>query len=231
MRHLEAIESNNYKHLPGGIFNRSFIRAYARAVDFDEKSALDLYSRAMQERGENLDEVATSPNRSRVYMDGDAGRSPMLNFALSVLLLGILCLGVYALYYAIKRRSGGEPAQANAAAPAPNQQAVVPPSAPTQEPTPEIPAGELRVQIRARDKTFWVTARQDEGKQTGGILKPGEPRDFAPQKSLLLKVGRANAGNIELTINGQAARLPSGSASSGDAEWLITKENFRQFLP
>ncbi len=230
MRHLEAIESNSYKHLPGGIFNRSFIRAYARAVGFDEKRALDLYSRALQERGENLDEVATSPTRSRVYMDGDAGRSPALNFALSALLVGILCLGVYALYYAVKKRSGGDSAQQTNSA-ATNQQVAQTQATPTPAPTAEAPAGELRVQIRAKDKTFWVTARQDEGKQTGGMLRPGEPREFAPEKSLVLRVGRANASDIEVTINGQAARLPADAASAGDAEWMITKENFRQFLP
>ena len=34
---LEAIESNDYKRLPGGVFNRSFVKAYARCVGYDEK--------------------------------------------------------------------------------------------------------------------------------------------------------------------------------------------------
>ena len=42
MRHLEAIEADDYKHLPGGIFNKSFIKAYARQVGFDEARALEL---------------------------------------------------------------------------------------------------------------------------------------------------------------------------------------------
>ncbi|HEX8189625.1 MAG TPA: helix-turn-helix transcriptional regulator, partial [Pyrinomonadaceae bacterium] len=32
MRHLEAIEADDYQALPGGIFNKSFIKSFARAV-------------------------------------------------------------------------------------------------------------------------------------------------------------------------------------------------------
>ena len=44
MRYLEAIEGNDYKRLPGGIFNRSFVKAYARYIGFDEAQALEGYS-------------------------------------------------------------------------------------------------------------------------------------------------------------------------------------------
>ena len=41
MRYLEAIESDDYRRLPGGIFNRSFIRAYAKFIGYDEDQAID----------------------------------------------------------------------------------------------------------------------------------------------------------------------------------------------
>nr|MBA3354559.1 helix-turn-helix domain-containing protein [Pyrinomonadaceae bacterium] len=43
IHYLEAIESNDYKRLPGGIFNRSFVRAYARCIGYDEKEAVEGY--------------------------------------------------------------------------------------------------------------------------------------------------------------------------------------------
>ena len=52
IHYLEAIESNDYKHLPGGIFNRSFVKAYARSVGFDEKEAVEAYTRYMREQSE-----------------------------------------------------------------------------------------------------------------------------------------------------------------------------------
>src|ERR1043165_4034880 len=42
-RFLKAIETDNYSVLPGGIFTRSFIRAYAKKVGMDEDEAIGLY--------------------------------------------------------------------------------------------------------------------------------------------------------------------------------------------
>src|SRR3954453_2819543 len=44
-RQLEAIESGDFKRLPGGIYNTNYIRQYARAIDFDEADLLAYYQR------------------------------------------------------------------------------------------------------------------------------------------------------------------------------------------
>ncbi len=46
MRFLLAIEEGNFDQLPGGIYNTSYIRQYARAIDCEEAKLLDYY-RAM----------------------------------------------------------------------------------------------------------------------------------------------------------------------------------------
>jgi cytoskeletal protein RodZ len=43
VRHLQAIESGDFRKLPGGIYNTSYIRQYARAIDFDETQLLSFY--------------------------------------------------------------------------------------------------------------------------------------------------------------------------------------------
>ena len=89
VRYLELIETNDYKRLPGGIFNRSFVKAYARSVGYDEKEAVEGYMRHMRDQGEG-DEIATTPYHSKVYTDAKATRSPVLTVVLAIVILAIL---------------------------------------------------------------------------------------------------------------------------------------------
>jgi len=43
VRALQAIEDGDFKKLPGGIYNTSYIRQYARAIEFDEFELLAYY--------------------------------------------------------------------------------------------------------------------------------------------------------------------------------------------
>ncbi|MDQ3667500.1 MAG: helix-turn-helix domain-containing protein [Acidobacteriota bacterium] len=104
IHYLEAIESNDYKRLPGGIFNRSFVRAYARAIGYDEKEAVEGYSLYMREKGDNDDDLATM-RHSKVYTDAPATRSPILTVVLAILILGLLTLGALAALHWYQRRS------------------------------------------------------------------------------------------------------------------------------
>src|SRR5258708_18005399 len=47
MRYLEAIETDDYRRLPGGIFSRSFVRPYAKHIGFAQQQALEEYSAMM----------------------------------------------------------------------------------------------------------------------------------------------------------------------------------------
>ncbi len=43
VRQLEAIEAGDFAKLPGGVYNTSYIRQYARAIDFDEADLIAFY--------------------------------------------------------------------------------------------------------------------------------------------------------------------------------------------
>ena len=60
VRTLRAIEAGEFQKLPGGIYNTSYIRQYAQAIDFDESELLAAYYSVM---GTNPDqqESATPP--------------------------------------------------------------------------------------------------------------------------------------------------------------------------
>ena len=107
IRYLEAIETDDYQRLPGGIFNRSFIRAYAKFIGYDEHNALEDYARTLRERGESDDE-GSKVHYSRVYTDdGDAhSRSPLKTLLLAVLILAALTAAVYFGLHFYQRKMG-----------------------------------------------------------------------------------------------------------------------------
>jgi len=63
VRSLEAIEFGDFRKLPGGIYTTSYIRQYARAIDYPEDMILDLYHRHMA--GESG--VGRQPGNGAVY--------------------------------------------------------------------------------------------------------------------------------------------------------------------
>ena len=222
MRHLEAIEADDYENLPGGIFNKSFIKSFARSVGFDERRALELYTR---QRGESVDDVPTTPQRSRVYM-GDPARSPFVTFALSAVIVIILVLIIYAGLHYYRRT---EVAQTPAATPTPASAQTPAAGVAAQTTAPPASAQGLQIQVSAKGKAFWLTTLQDDDKKKKGrMLSPDKPEDFAPQDSLNLMFDKPSVEFLQVSINGRPARLPDEAASAG--QWKITKDNYRQFI-
>lgn len=107
IRYLEAIETDEYNRLPGGIFNRSFIRAYAKYVGYDEHEALEDYARTLRERGEPVED-APSKQHSLVYTDdaNNQRRSPFVTLLLAIIILAALSLAVWAGLYFYQRSMG-----------------------------------------------------------------------------------------------------------------------------
>jgi cytoskeletal protein RodZ len=64
VRSLEAIEQGDFRKLPGGIYNTSYIRQYARAIEYDESALLAFYKGEMARADAT---VPTGSNRNGVY--------------------------------------------------------------------------------------------------------------------------------------------------------------------
>jgi cytoskeleton protein RodZ len=111
VHYLEAIEANDYKRLPGGVFNRSFIKAYAKCVGYDEREAVEGYTRYLREHGESTDDINTRPLHSKVYTDTPATRSPVLTVVLAILILAILTAVALAALHWFQRRASIPPAR------------------------------------------------------------------------------------------------------------------------
>jgi cytoskeletal protein RodZ len=198
MRHLEAIEADDYQALPGGIFNKSFIKSYARHVGFPEARALELYERTARERGFQNEEPATSPQRSRVYM-GETARSPLLTFALSALIIVVLISVVYLGLHFWNNNKAQTAGPATTTTPATAAQ-----TAPAATPTPPPAADGFKVQLKAT-RAFWLTSWQEgDKKKRGRFVKPDAPEEFEPTAPFNLHYDQVSADALQVTVNGRA---------------------------
>jgi cytoskeletal protein RodZ len=61
-RYLRAIENAEFELLPGGVYNTSYIRQYARATGFDEEALLGAYrgSESPEERNSDPPRITLS---------------------------------------------------------------------------------------------------------------------------------------------------------------------------
>ena len=224
MRYLEAIETNDYKRLPGGIYNRNFIKAYAKLISFDEEEAMEGYLRTASEQGDAGDEVVTTPYKPHVYTDGGS-RSPLGTLLLTILILAILSLGVYAVLHWYQRRNASRINIPQPPIPT-NTQAANSAAPPTSAPTPMQPASGFHIEITARGEKVWVSAQADgDTKARGVILEPDKPERFDPVERLKIRYAPVKAKALEVTVNGRKAQVPTDKP-----EMVITKEDYQRLL-
>jgi len=65
LRYLDALERNDFRHLPGGVFNKGFVRAYAQFIGIDPEAMATAY----------LDEEQRQQARAQRSAGGDIANS------------------------------------------------------------------------------------------------------------------------------------------------------------
>jgi cytoskeleton protein RodZ len=125
-RLLRALEEEKFDQLPGGIFNKGFVRAYARHVGLDEEQAISDYMAALGDTQPRLAASETAPPKESVRELGHApvhdAREPQQEIQIPwgllalVLLLAALAIATWSYYH----RSRG-PERTNAAPPSSTQ--------------------------------------------------------------------------------------------------------------
>ena len=235
-RYLEAIEADDYKRLPGGIFNKSFIKAYAKHIGYDEKEALEAYIRTARDQGASPDDVVSTPYQPRVYTDGSS-RSPLVTLFLTVLILAILSLGVYAALHWYQRSTANQ-ASDNQNAPATNasgSQATTTTNAPQSnapapQPTSNAAAtAAFNVQLKAVGERVWIKTAIDNEDGAETTLEPDETKELKPAQRLSVLYSKSKARALAVMINGRAANVPPNSKGAL-AEIVITKEDYERYM-
>jgi cytoskeleton protein RodZ len=241
MRYLEAIEANDFKRLPGGIFNRSFIKAYARYIGYDEKDAIEAYTHALREQGGSVEEPPSLPHKSQVYTDGNSTRSPFVTLLLTILILAVLSLGVYAVLHWYQRRESTRTTN-NAATSseqprtqAPPQPGVSPSAANATTSSQQTNAAAttgFQIQVKATSEPVWLRIYVDETSPKpafAGNMQPDETKEFTPEHSLRIQCSKDKPSAIGITINGRPAKVPFNMKGTL-AEMNVTKEDYEQYL-
>lgn len=226
-RYLEAIEENNYKPLPGGVFNKGFIKAYAKYVGVDETEALNDYARIMASQSEP-EEEETRYRRPSVMTD-DSRRSSWTSLIFAVIILVLMTGGILALvqWY---RNEPTEPAKNPPANNANN--AVANTNTASNSTTAPAAVDNLKIELRSVAQTGTsVTTWVDEKKEFATVL-PSAPMTYEPQTSFRIAYSRSHAENVQLVLNGKTIQLPLKPFPLNDSNirFEISKANAAQIM-
>lgn len=227
LNYLEAIEADNYKPLPGGIFNKGFVRSFAKAVGVDEKEALADYTNLMARQGASASDEDNLPRRPQV-LTSDRQSSPFGKIILALIFLGLAGVGIYYGVQYVQQQALNAPPQ-TAPSPSPENAFNPPPS-----PTPPSVADGLKVQLRATTSAISITPTIDGKVQQGrNELAPNETKEFTAQQSVRIQYARSLANTLEMTINGRPATVKTVSDNPNFRNSIImeiTRENYTQYL-
>jgi cytoskeleton protein RodZ len=214
---LDAIERNDIRRLPGGIFSRAFVRGYAHEVGLDpEETVRDFVEQFPVEAVTYGSPLVESP-----AADADRSLDPDLKPWPNLLVIGAaLAVGVVGLTLAVLWARGALTASASSDAPAPATPVASGTSGPTASPSappPTAPAPPRTATAAAAtapvdglsmtvssDAPCWVRIVADGVVRYEGLLEKGAAQTRDARRTLVLTVG--DAGACEVTINGRRTR-------------------------
>ena len=250
-RFLKAIESDNFSILPGGIFTRSFIRAFAKQVGMNEDEAISLYQ---QQIAGPITEPQASPadQRPRTAPAVEPGRqvttveprprradpitlrqTPTRTNWATIIIAGGIALFIVIIVIALVKQlnqSNTDSAPPTATAPAPAQPAPTAPTAPaeTNQPQPAASStdaqGAFTVKIEALEGS-WVQYKVDDNKPVSRIMKKGQVEEV-PSAQNQVKLDYGTARTLKLTINNRDVTFPPGAVER-DGHVLISRDSIQ----
>lgn len=225
-RMLRALETEEFEKLPGGVFNRGFVRSYARYLGMNEEQAVADYVAAAGE------EELPLPMQQADEAE-EVSRWLPLVAVVAVITLTAVVLWRYngAIGDAWRRAMAKRPAPVHALAANANSSTPQPPSSSAaaqssgQQPRPDVvrpvkmpaaanamvsttpaahttqagKASQITITVRARQQA-WLSVTADGEPVMQGLLEPAAERQFRAERKLVFVTG--NAGGIDLTFNG-----------------------------
>ena len=249
VRFFKAIEEGKLDLLPGGIFNKSFVRQYAAYLGLDEhQTVTEYFEEAVRDREAANPPAAASPKDGVLQPAG--GNLPLI---FAAVVLGIIVVGIaYAIYRltdreavsaspvvasaAPDRLSSGTGSRAEAVTGAPSGAAAqpllekAPALAAAIEETRqgrvnsmEPAAAALLLEIDSL-RSVWLSITTDGEAEWVGFLQPQQTRRVRANEVIQMHVG--DAGGLALTLDGEPL-----AHAGGDYEvkrWTISANGFTE---
>ncbi len=219
---LESLERGDLSKLPGGIFSRAFVRAYAIEVGLDPDEVVAQFlvelgvHESLADKGEVRPEVTAD---DRAFLEQQ--RRAAIGLRIAVVVFVVLVIVAVMAW----RMSAGKTTDADA--PAPQQTTATPVSAPVLEPVsdsldvatseastsgPASPGGSAEQAASTRalwidvtaTENCWLQVTTDGTVVPGRELAAGERLRFEASREIVMQVG--SAGAIAWSVNGRQAR-------------------------
>jgi cytoskeleton protein RodZ len=208
-RFLDALESEQWEVLPGGIFNRGFVRAVARFLGLDEDDLVAEYDLAFSEQqGEIAAPVNPVPQqaarpRYRLFVS--------IGAVAALVLVGMVWTGWRWRQSHVSQRAATYGNSAAALNPAVGHSAGstasgagLSPAASAASPAPSSPSPAeiqgLQLKIEAGKETT-VSVSADGSKAFEGSMIAGQSRTFSAQTTI--DISAKDGGALLLELNGQ----------------------------
>jgi cytoskeletal protein RodZ len=229
--YIDSIEKDDYRNLPGGIFNKGFVKSFAKYVGVDEQEALQDYARLIASQGS---EVADEPKtyRPEVLTDDRSSSSKFTTIIFAGVILSLMVAGVLMLVRYIEpippQPTANTASNANANANAISNIDIANANTAAQ---PTISTNNFKVEIKALNSAVSLVSTAD-GQKVSSLLAADKSKVFEPKESLRFSYSKSKANNVEITINDKQITPPKEpqSANRGVIEFEINKGNVQKFF-
>ncbi len=227
--YIGCIERDDYRTLPGGIFNKGFVKSFAKYVGVDEQEALQDYGQLVANQGLQIaDEPKTY--RPEVLTNDRPSSARLTTVILAGVILALMAAGVLMLLRYIEPMATQTAANAsvnsNVNANLTSNISLANIAAPNP---PALSMNNLKVEVQAVKSPVALVSISD-GEKGNTLIAAEKSVFFEPKQSLRLSYSQSKAKNIQIKINDKQINAPNAPENPNRRaiEFEINKDNLQQ---
>ncbi len=231
--YLESIENDDYRPLPGGIFNKGFVKSFAKYVGVDENVAMQDYARISANQDTSSDEKSSRYYRPEVLTDDSSGPSMLPTVILAAIILGLMTWGTLALVnYLQNRESQTVENNISNSNIKPEKEAANANMNGTSENSTLPSMDSIKVTMTSTADALSISSAADGKTELRLLNSEVKEQTFEAQESLSLSYYQGLAETVQLTVNGKKIEtpLPPPGYRKNAFDYEINKSNLKEIL-